>query len=269
MFPIPAFSDHGVHLATKLTGPERGNPARTHLSWSSWRADAEEEEHRKIVKLIHPWVPYRRGIGLQKKTSAYGTLFFAPHSVPGHVAEPFNYEEYLIETLQLPAALQPRAICIAMHDVHLGLHRELRKFGLPVISAGNSASPLFVDRFYDLVSRFSFATSPGLGTQTFLCEELGVSYFLYGKRPERPRSISAIPGISTGDARRNHFESIFRDRPEQNRLEKQEVVRAALNLDLDNEQVRLRIRKLFLRQLFLLLPYILKMFPVYLRKKFR
>lgn len=265
--PIPVFSDHGVHLETELTGPERENAARVHLTWSSWRADGVEELRRQIAKCIHPWVPYRRGVGLKKKGDAHGTIFFVPHSVPGHLAEGFDCKGLFEEAKNLRPELQPRAICIAMHDVHRGLHRELRELGLPIISAGNSASPAFVDRFYDLVSRFSFATSPGLGTQTFLCEEFGVPYFLFGEPPKVPDSIRAIPGLSSGDARQALFDDVFRCLPGQHSSQKRTVVQAALNLSLNSQASRRRVRRILWLQLFVMAPHMLREMLTFLRRQ--
>lgn len=266
ILPIPVFSDHGVALQHQLYGPELENASKVHLSFSSWRVSCQDE-HREIVSCVYPWVPYRRNIGLRKSRSSHGTLLFVPHSLPGHVAEPYDLKSYFTETSELNPELQPRAICLAMHDVHIGLHRELRQFGLPIISAGNSASPLFVDRFYDLIRRFSFATSPGVGTQTFICEELGVQYFLFGDCPKPPDSIMAMPGSSAGVERAISIERIFRDLPGENSAQKRRLVQSALNLNLDEEHVRLGLREVFVRQLIFLIPYIVRQLPVYLRKK--
>lgn len=268
--PIPVFSDHGVAFRPQLIGREVANASRVHLSWSSWRGVVPQgRKRRELVGCVHPWVPYRRTLGVNRNRDAQGTLLFVPHSVPGHQAEPYDFGKYFDDVNELPPAFRPRAICIAMHDVHLGLHRSLRKFGLPIVSAGNSASPLFVDRFYDIVRRFSFATSPTVGTQTFICEELGVKYFLIGERPERPASITAIPGHTAGDDRELLVEGAFRHLPGENDAQKKELVRSALNLDLDMDATRRRLRRIFLRELLIMTPQILRQLVVYIRRQWR
>lgn len=266
--PIPVFSDHGVAFQPQLIGPEEANASRVHLSWSSWRGVVPQgKKRRALVGCVHPWVPYRRTLGVKRNRDAQGTLLFVPHSVPGHLAEDYDFGKYFDDANRLPPAFRPRAICIAMHDVHLGLHRSLRKFGLPIVSAGNSASPLFVERFYDIVRRFSFATSPTVGTQTFICEELGVEYFLFGERPKRPASIIAMPNYAAGADRELFVESNFRHLPGENGAKKQELVRSALNLDLDIDATRRRLRRIFWRELILMTPYIFRQFFVYAKRQ--
>lgn len=265
--PIPVFSDHGIGPHPQLVGPELTNAANVHLTWTSWKELPVGEEKRKLVRCIHPWVAYRRTLGLTKNATAKGTLLFVPHSLPGHLSDPYDHSKYFADVLQLAPELRPRAICIAMHDVHLGLHRSLRKFGLPIVSAGNSSSPLFADRFYDIVRRFSFATSPTWGTQTFICEEFGVKYFLFGEEPKRPESIASLPGHTTGDPRRAFIDTVFRHLPGENVAQKEELIESALNLNLDTDATRRQIRKIFWRELILMTPYIFRQFFVYAKRQ--
>lgn len=267
ILPIPVFSDHGVGPHPQLVGPELSNAANVHLTWSSWKADAQVKRDRNPISCVHPWVPYRRSLGLQQSKTAEGTLLFVPHSVPGHLFDSYDHRKYFVDVLKLDPELRPRAICIAMHDVNLGLHRSLRKFGLPIVSAGNSASPLFVDRFYSIVSRFSFATSPAWGTQTFICEEFGVKYFLFGEPPRRPKSLSAVPGHTTGDERRAFIDTVFRYLPGANLAQKRDVVESALNLNFHDEYMPRRIRRIFWRELILMMPHIVRQFIVHTRRQ--
>jgi hypothetical protein len=71
-----------------------------------------------------------------------------------------------------------------MHDIKAGLHKELRRHGFPLVTAGNALSTNFVDRFYDLVKDYAYATSQTWGSQVAYCVELGVPYFFMGERPE-------------------------------------------------------------------------------------
>jgi hypothetical protein len=70
-----------------------------------------------------------------------------------------------------------------MHDIVAGTHRELRRFGFPIVTAGNTGSVEFVDRFYDLIKGFSYATSQSWGSQVAYCVELGIPHFFLGERP--------------------------------------------------------------------------------------
>lgn len=276
LLPIPVFSDHGVHKASDLSGSELSNPAKVHLTWSCWRAQSSDVAGRVVIQSVHPWVPYRSDRGIEQHEDATGTLFFVPHSVPGADQPLFNFEKYFTDVRDLPPIFQPRAICIAMHDVHLGLHEDLREFGLPIISAGNSASPMFVDRFYDIVRRFSYATSPIWGTQTFICEELGVKYFVFGGR-QQMTDWSSTTDVSLGAQERkvlsarersSYLQSVFGQLPGNRDMAKIEaIVKDALNLYLDHEVVKRRLQGIFWREIIRLMPYVLWQGLVYSRRR--
>jgi hypothetical protein len=51
-----------------------------------------------------------------------------------------------------------------------------------------------VDRFYDLLSRYRYATSNVIGSQLFYAQEFGVDYFLFG--PEVLESVNRDKGES-------------------------------------------------------------------------
>lgn len=180
--PLPMIGDHGVNLKRKYTVRELNPKAKTYVTWSSWR-NMEPNTNSRVVRIQHPWVTYRRDKRIEPKPDRLGTLIFISHTTSRISRAEFDFGKYFSELSDLPEAFHPLAICIQMHDVRKGLHLELERFGLPIFTAGNSSSPFFVDRFYDLLSRFKFATSNVAGSQLFYSEEMGVPYFLYGPHP--------------------------------------------------------------------------------------
>ena len=92
----------------------------------------------------------------------------------------FNFKKYFDELKALPSKYHPLVICVHYHDIKTREHLKLKKFGLPIISVGNSLSPYFVDRFYSIISRFNYGTSNHPGSELLYCEELGLKYFLKG-----------------------------------------------------------------------------------------
>lgn len=252
--PLPMAGDHGVALMRKYWPEELRNFARTYLTSATWRVP-HPDKAKLTLRVPHPWVTYRNRHGLKASTSQKGTLVFVPHTLPGNSRDAFDYGKYLTSLQSLPAKFHPFSLCIQMHDVKKGLAAELSRHGLPIYTVGNSSSPYFVDRFYDLILRFKYATSNVSGSQTFYCEEAGVEYFLFG---EEPRTIFSPEGNPESYYRGADLDLVSRvtttfsieniGHPER----KAKFVKETLGLDVDSvKSVRFLRRRLIIDTLFL------------------
>lgn len=182
--PIPAFSDHGVQLNPNLYKEEISSPAKVHLTWSSWRVRFGENAEKKIVPIPHPWHVHIKRANLSVRENADGLLVFLPHELPGHEFIQYDYSNYIRSvTLELG---EPSALMIPMHSVRSGTHKKLRDLNIPLLSAGNTESPMFGDRFIDIVSNFRRATSSAIGSQAYFAADLGLDYVIFGERPREP-----------------------------------------------------------------------------------
>jgi hypothetical protein len=191
--PLPFDGDHGVELSDKYFRHEELTQAKTYVTWSTWKKNHPNPE-KQTVHSMHPWVHYRRQRRLTVRPEACGTLVFISHTLPKSEKLGFDYKEYFSSLNDLPKEMHPFTICVQMHDVRKGVALELIKLGLPVVTVGNSSNPLFVDRFYDLLSRYRYATSNVIGSQLFYAQEFGVDYFLFG--PEVLESVNRDKGES-------------------------------------------------------------------------
>lgn len=189
--PIPVYGDHGVVFEPTLAPHEERNPARIHLTFSVHRAAANRDRvDRRVLLVQHPWITHRHARGIRPAEDRRGTLFFASHSVPGigfHELVPAA----LPEILDVADGAGPLVVMLHRHDIVRGLHRDLIAAGVPVVTAGNTTSPLFVDRFYAILTRFAAAMTDSAGSQVPLCEELGVPI----RMAPRPL-VNQVPGRS-------------------------------------------------------------------------
>jgi hypothetical protein len=140
---------------------------------------------KKVIQIICPWISYRKLKGISRSTNPRGTLVFFAHHVPSYEVKGHDTEEYFAKLRNLPEKFQPVVLCLHMHDVNAGHHIKLRQHGFPIVTAGNTCGVLFVDRFYDLVKGYAYATSQSWGSQTAYCVELGIPYFFLGDIPTR------------------------------------------------------------------------------------
>ena len=277
--PLPFAGDHGIEYGNDLYEHEWNNPSRTHLTWSAWRKDAATPRGKRVIHVTHPWVSFRRMKGLSRDPNSTGTLLFVDHSIPTfEMHRPAGWEELLDLYRELPKKYWPTAMCLHPNDIVSGLHKELRPLGLPLVTAGNGASPFFVDRFYEIVRHYEFGSSSGIGTQTFICEEFGVRYFLIGV----PATSLPIPGNSKGQAewrdiqkfqpqtgpRMEEFDKAFRRFPPRASKKKATIVSQTLGLEGTAGDILQLKKTCFLSELILVSPRILKkLFSMLMKKR--
>ena len=197
----------------------------------------------------HPWVSYSHKHGLRKppRGGPTGTLAFVPHSVPGMEAESFSLSEYVEEVLSLPADFHPISFCFHVHDINLRTLLAAAKMGIRVETVGAPLSPSYVRRFYKLVRRFRFATSPGIGSQLYYCQELGLEYFLFDPSTKFQRKLLAFDGPGQSPELEKRIQQIFTLRGiSENTEEKTLLVCDALGLSIEVPESS-NIKEAFLR----------------------
>lgn len=256
-FPLPLYGDHGVATSGDLSPHEKNSKPKVHLTWFKDRAESlKNNSTKKILHIPHPWVVFRHRYGLKKKENAYGTLVFFSHSNTGIEIVDYDFDKYFSELELLPDEYHPLVICMHRHDVEKKYHLKMRKYGLPVISAGETSSPYFVDRFYSMISRFNFATSNSGGSELFYCEEFGVPYFIKGEQPtyvnfshnESPLGVLKSRDVvgKLLELRRREIFSVF---PPRKSAERMAFVNSVLGLDVDESMAKKLVRNEFFKEL--------------------
>ena len=230
------------------------NGASLYLTWSEWRATPQP--NKTVIRIPHPYIAYRRIKGLTPKENRAGTLVFVPHSLPGQELDHYDFQDYLAQ-LDGVGLLGPESgFMLHSHDINRGLHRELRRFGLPLFTAGTGESPLFVERFYAVMSDFCTATSSEFGSQTLLSEEFGVPYAVFGTQrlPTPPREEFNAEAIS----RQQSFEQLLAVGTPRDEIHISQAINSALSPHLFQEALRDELRLLMRREV--------KKFGLYLNK---
>ncbi len=181
--PIPLYGDHGADPDGALYEHEIKNKAKYHLCFYSARYNAIRKQNTcKIpIRVPHPWITYRRSMGFNQIKDPRGCLVFIPHSVPGIECNGLDINlQNFFDNLKRHFDANEIKLCIHMHDIKNKLHIQLRKYGFPIFTVGNTSSNLYVNRFYQLIRNFQAAASNNSGSQLYYCVELGLNYFLIG-----------------------------------------------------------------------------------------
>ncbi|MBL8470065.1 hypothetical protein [Methyloversatilis discipulorum] len=182
--PMCAVSDHGVHWGARCWPNEIESPYRLFLSWNAKKARLMAERHGKeALHIPHPWAAYRSARGIEPDVDRHGTVVFFSHSNDNTTPMFDSLDAYMQSLKDLPESFHPVVICLSFHDVLKGMHRTLRRYGLPIVTAGTTNAQCFVDRFYGIARRFRYACSPTIGSHSFYLVEAGVPFFLYGPAP--------------------------------------------------------------------------------------
>jgi len=182
--PMCASSDHGVHWESRCWPNEIESPYDLFLTWNGKKARLMRERHGKqALHIPHPWVAYRTRHYPELDPTRRGTAVFFTHSNSTTTPVFESLDAYMQSLRELPADFHPVVICLSFHDVLKDMHRRLRPYGFPIVTAGTTNSQAFVDRFYSIAQRFRYACSPTIGSHSFYLAEAGVAFFLYGPAP--------------------------------------------------------------------------------------
>ncbi|WPU65839.1 hypothetical protein [Peredibacter starrii] len=131
-----------------------------------------------------PFAFYRRKNQIRISKNAIGTLAFHTHSTD-QISVKQQIFEYIEELNSLPEIYQPVEICMYYKDVEKGLHLEYLSKGFVVHTAGHIQDINFVENFYNILKNFRYTTSNSFGSHAFYSVEMGLPFFIYGKKPIR------------------------------------------------------------------------------------
>jgi hypothetical protein len=74
-------------------------------------------------------------------------------------------------------------VCLHYHDINKGLHNKFLEHNFEVVTAGSPYHTDFIERFYNILSEYSYAISNDVGSYLFYAVEMDIPFFLYGNEP--------------------------------------------------------------------------------------
>jgi hypothetical protein len=180
--PLCVYTDHGPSSQDYPYEHELNSDAPCQF----YHSPKSVKEWKKVSSkpcfvLYSPFVYYRRNNNINKSANATGTLAFPAHSTPS-IDDISNVELYIKQLLDLPSEFQPVSVCLHMHDIKKDRHKLFLKHNIPIYTAGNTLDDRFVERFYDILKNFSFATSNIVGSYTYYAIEMGIPFFAFGNK---------------------------------------------------------------------------------------
>lgn len=176
------YSEHGIEF--DIVGQhEVDNDAEALFVFSEGKLQNYKKVSAKpVYQVLHPFVWYRRAYGIQREKHAKGTIAFPAHST-AHWDSIFDIYAYIEQLQSLPEEMQPVCVCLYVDDIWKGRHKIFMESGIPVYSAGNARDIRFVDRYYEILRHFKYATSNFIGSYSFYSVEMGIPFSLHGDIP--------------------------------------------------------------------------------------
>lgn len=182
--PLAIYNEHGV-------GSFTGKPFKHELKSYAPVMFYHSPESVKIWKkfsnkpcyvLYSPFVFYRRSNKIVQDEDAAGTIVFPDHTIPS-MDEISDTQAYIDQLNNLPKKFQPVSVCLHFQDIRIGRHKIYLKNNIPVYTAGNDFN-FFIERFYDILKKFKYASSNQVSSSLFYSVEMGTPFFIYGNKSE-------------------------------------------------------------------------------------
>jgi len=180
--PLPCRYEHGHTPISDKPVNDLKTKKRLMLVYNKRRLDIWRKYSKKQAVIIgSPFVQYRRLKNICRVENPAGTVAYPLHSTQ-KVIGVFDREDYCRKLEQLAPEFHPIKICVHEHDIHHGFDKIYKKHGFEVVTAGVREEPDFVDKFYEILRQFKYATSNAFGSYLFYAVEMGIPFFIYGPK---------------------------------------------------------------------------------------
>ncbi len=176
-----AYSDHGIGNPEVEKHELENNAPVMFVFCDEKLANYKNQSSKPCYKVAQPLIWWRKQHNITQAKDAKGTIAFPSHSTPDSNCL-FDVDKYVDELKQLPEDMQPVCVCLFMSDVDNGLYKKFIERGIPVYTAGNVWDIRFVERYYNILRHFKYATSNFFGSYIFYSVEIGIPFSILGEK---------------------------------------------------------------------------------------
>ena len=182
--PLFLVSPHGAYSGSTIWPNEIDGRVDLFWGWPKKKVLRRilEYKKKKSYTTIHPYIFYRRKYIGSPPSLRKGILYFYPHS-NDHLTPTLDFDKLIKNLKFLDKKYNGLSVCLSFHDIRKGLHKKFRKYSFPIVTAGNTNSSMFVDRFYKLIYQYKFTCSSHVASQVYYCIEAGIQNFMIGEEP--------------------------------------------------------------------------------------
>jgi hypothetical protein len=140
-----------------------------------------KHNYKNIFILGMPFILYRKKEKISIKEDAKGTIVFPSHDGT-FVKSIYNINSFCEELSKLSPEYHPITICLFGGDEKYkkDIYNSL---GYKIVTAGDRYNVNFYKNFYEILKRYKYAISNGIGSHVFYSIDLNIPFFLLGEEP--------------------------------------------------------------------------------------
>lgn len=183
--PLPCHMEHGWTPLSKALKSDLATDKPLMMVFNKRQAEAWKKKSKIPVEIMGcPFIHYKNKHNITKKADAKGTIAFPGHSTY-FLKYRFDIKKYCLELQKLPKEFHPITICLLWLDYIDPTANIYREMGFKVVTAGPKItnSLEFVQKFYDILSSYKYATSNDVGSYSFYAIDMDIPFFLTGIYP--------------------------------------------------------------------------------------
>jgi hypothetical protein len=162
--PMPVMSEHGLATDPSPLKTELNHKAPFFFYWSpikKYGFRKDDRESQVLPRNIHVPCPifyyakkHVRRISRDLTEDHKKVLFFLPHGSPQLEVSEWPILEYVNEIKSRVGEGTQVFLCVHHHEIRKGIHKQLREFGFPLVTAGFSGNYSFASRLVNLMAHF-------------------------------------------------------------------------------------------------------------------
>jgi hypothetical protein len=185
-FQLPFVCPDGAYHGSRAHENVLDARSKLYFGWNKKLVeDVQRQSNKKAFIIEHPWAWYvRTKFPNDSSGSGNGTLFFWPHANEACYPNIPCFDRLIEQLKSLSSEFHPITICLNHYDISTGLHKKLRKYGLPIVTAGNNNSTFFVNRFFNLIAHYNYFFSSDIGSQVMFTLIANKKHFIIGEKPQ-------------------------------------------------------------------------------------
>ena len=207
--PLPVMSEHGLALDPSPLNSELEHGAPYFFYWSPLKAYGFRKKNEKYpratknIKIPCPIYELASGREIRGGTAKENrrvkkVLFFLPHGTEKLEIYEWPIEDYLDELRSVIGVDIEIYFCVHHHEIRKGVHKKLRKFGIPLVTAGFSGDYNFADYLTALISEFDVTAANLFSTSVVWSVSCGVPHLLLKRKVLAKNFDDNLP-VSNGE----------------------------------------------------------------------
>ncbi len=182
--PLPAHMEHGWTCYDNALRSDLKTDKPLMLVFNKHRKAVWKKESNVPVAVIGaPFIHYKNINNITRKRNAAGTVAFPSHST-FEVKSKYDIKNYCQVLKNLPKEYQPVTVCLFYLDYIDDRAKIYRENGFTVVTSGPKFTDSlgFAKKFYQILSSHRYATSNTIGSYTLYAVDMGIPFFLTGKK---------------------------------------------------------------------------------------